>query len=233
MFEPEILQTPWGDCALIRRPRKTLGISVLPDGSLELVAPLESSHQSILEKVKRRRQWIRRQRAEFSSMNSHRPPLRYCSGATHRYLGRQYRLRVSQKGHNSVKLKNGYFWIETTNTSAATVENLLEHWMRAHAKQQFERRLAPWQKWCARHKLPAPQVRIRKMDKRWGSAQANGSILLNPILIRTPSICIDYVIAHEVCHLKHRNHDQAFYRLLSENFPTWQSAKLRLELAEF
>jgi predicted metal-dependent hydrolase len=165
-------------------------------------------------------------------MNSTRPKLRYCSGATHRYLGRQYRLRVSKSSTNSVKLKNGYFRIETTDTSEKAVKNLLENWMREHAEKQFARRLEPWQAWCQRRKLPEPKVRIRKMEKRWGSAQANGNILLNPLLIRTSSICIDYVITHEICHLKHRNHDKAFYRLLSENFPTWRSAKLRLEQAE-
>jgi predicted metal-dependent hydrolase len=229
MFEPEIVQTSLGDCALIRRPRKTLGISVLPDGSLELVAPLDSSQEAILEKVTKRRRWIRKKRAEFAAMNSTRPKLRYCSGATHRYLGRQYRLRVSKSSTNSVKLKNGYFWIETTDTSEKAVENLLENWMRDHAEKQFARRLEPWKTWCQRRKLPKPEVRVRKMEKRWGSAQANGNILLNPLLIRTPSICIDYVIAHEVCHLRHRNHDGSFYALLNQMFPDWKTAKYRLE----
>jgi predicted metal-dependent hydrolase len=232
MFDMEVMQTPLGDCTLIRRPRKTLGISVLPNGSLELVAPIDSSREALLEKVNKRRRWIRRKRAEFSNMNCEAPKLRYCSGATHRYLGRQYRLKVSKGRANSVKLKNGFFWIETTNKSEATVEKLLEAWMREHAKMQFAKRLNRWKAWCHRRKLPEPKVRTRQMPKRWGSSQSDGSILLNPLLIRTPSVCIDYVIAHEVCHLKHPNHDKAFYHLLSENFPNWKSAKLRLEQAE-
>lgn len=232
MFESETIQTPWGNCALIRRPRKTLGISVLPDGSLELVAPLDSSPEAILEKVNKRRRWIRKKRAEFAAMNITRPKLRYCSGATHRYLGRQYRLRVSKSSSNSVKLKNGYFRIEATDTSEKAVKNLLENWMRAHAEKQFARRLEPWKTWCQRRKLPEPKVRLRKMEKRWGSAQANGNILLNPLLIRTPSICIDYVITHELCHLRHPQHDRAFYNLLSGMCPNWQAIKSRLEQAE-
>jgi len=232
MFEPETLQTPLGDCALIRRPRKTLGISVLPDGSLELAAPFESSPESILEKVNNRRRWIRKKRAEFKTMNGARPKLKYCSGATHRYLGRQYRLRISKASANSVKLKNGYFWIETTDKCEKSVESLLDNWVREHAAKQFERRLEPWKRWCHRRRLPEPKARIRKMEKRWGSAQTNGTILLNPLLVRTPSACIDYVLTHEICHLKHPNHGKAFYRLLSENFPNWESAKLRLEQAE-
>lgn len=232
MFEPEILQTPCGEGALFRRPRKTLGISVLPNGSLEIVAPIESSREAILEKVGKRRHWIRKKRIEFSVISNTRPDLRYCSGATHRYLGRQYRLRISRGVERSINLQGGYFLIESSDTSETAVEQLVECWMREHAVRQFGQRLKPWRQWCLRRQLPEPKVRIRKMEKRWGSAQADGNILLNPLLIRTPSICIDYVMAHEVCHLKYSSHSREFYRLLSENFPNWQSAKLRLEQSE-
>jgi predicted metal-dependent hydrolase len=70
------------------------------------------------------------------------------------------------------------------------------------------------------------------MHKRWGSAQKNGRIYLNWDLVRTPSICIDYVVTHEVCHLKYAEHNQAFYRLLDRLFPRWREIKQRLERSE-
>lgn len=70
------------------------------------------------------------------------------------------------------------------------------------------------------------------MPKRWGSAHKDGLIFLNPELVRAPSICIDYVIAHELCHLKHPNHGPQFYDLLDELFPRWREIKARLESAE-
>ncbi len=70
------------------------------------------------------------------------------------------------------------------------------------------------------------------MKKRWGSALSDGRIILNPDLVRMPSPCIDYVIAHEICHLRHPAHNKAFFRLLSEMVPEWMALKLRLEMAE-
>jgi hypothetical protein len=74
-----------------------------------------------------------------------------------------------------------------------------------------------------------PELRLLKMAKRWGSSNPDGRIYLNPELIRAPSLCVDYVIAHEVCHLKFPQHDKAFYRLLTQVYPNWRSIKQRLE----
>ena len=67
------------------------------------------------------------------------------------------------------------------------------------------------------------------MPKRWGSSHRDGRIYLNPDLVRAPSLYIDYVIIHEVCHLKHPNHDRAFFRLLEEHVPNWRQIEARLE----
>jgi predicted metal-dependent hydrolase len=70
------------------------------------------------------------------------------------------------------------------------------------------------------------------MPKRWGSCTAQGQILLNPELIKAPGPCIEYVIVHELCHLKHPNHNAAFFRMLDAILPDWQSRKQRLEQTE-
>ncbi len=67
------------------------------------------------------------------------------------------------------------------------------------------------------------------MPKRWGSTSKNGRIALNPELIRAPSVCVDYVIAHEMCHFKNPHHDGAFYAELEKLFPNWKNVKQRLE----
>lgn len=233
MSEIEILDSPLGRCSLKRTNRKTLGISILPDGSIQLVAPLEAKESEIAKKVLKRKLWINRQRRMFAQINVMKPKLKYVSGATHRYLGKQYHLKVLKASENSVKLIVGRFLVQTKDKSEAAVEALLDAWMRFHAEEQFSRRIENWKPWCNRRKLPKPKLHLRNMAKRWGSSHKNGKIFLNPQLIRTPSICIDYVIAHEICHLKYPYHDRAFYRVLSEVFSNWKAVKLRLEQAEF
>jgi hypothetical protein len=108
----------------------------------------------------------------------------------------------------------------------------MEKWFRQKAAEQFTKRIESWSAWCAKHKLPNPRMRLLKMSKRWGSASQDGRISLNPELIHMPSPCIDYVITHEICHLKHPNHGPAFFRLLASLLPDWRQRKERLEQAE-
>jgi predicted metal-dependent hydrolase len=209
--------------------RKSLAISVLPDGSLELLAPMEVSEEKILAKVEKRRNWIEKQRELFRGMNEARVPLRFVTGSTHRYLGKQYRLKIERADPPKVLLKGGYFIIRTPDPCDEVVEKLLKGWLREKATEQFSKRIEEWHKWCARSQVPVPRMKLRDMPKRWGSASTHGVISLNPQLVTMPSICIDYVITHEICHLRYPDHGPKFQRLLTSLMPQWRRVKQRLE----
>ncbi len=232
MSRIQTLETPAGPASLKRSTRRTLAISVLPDGSLELVAPEDSSEEAILAKIAKRSRWIATQRRAFREMNFAPPPRRFVSGATHRYLGRQYRLKVAAGEPASVLLKGAYFQVTTPTGAPSEVEAALKVWFRVRAKEQFSKRLESWKDWCHKRHLPEPRLQLRHMPKRWGSAGTGGKIALNPELIHAPAPCIDYVITHEICHLRHPAHDRAFFRLLASLLPSWKSLKKKLEQAE-
>lgn len=232
MSSTRMIETAAGPAVLKRSDRRTLAISVLPDGSLELIAPRDADDAAILSKVAKRSRWIASQRREFHEMNATRGPRRYVSGATHRYLGRQYRLKVCCGQPASVALRGGHFHIATPTGEPDEVRVHLDAWFRRQARDQFARRLEGWQAWCRRHQIPEPQLVLRRMPNRWGSAGRDGRIALNPELIHTPSVCVDYVIAHEICHLRHPLHSPQFFRLLSSLLPDWRARKARLERSE-
>lgn len=229
MSESSTISTAVGECLLRRSNRRTLAISVHPDGTVELTAPKMAAAEAITAKVAKRVGWIRLQRQRFAEMNRDRLPLRYVSGASHRYLGRQYRLKVQKAEPTEVRLVGGYFLIRAKSGDQDEVRALLEQWFRKHAQALFAQRLSQWSEWCRARELPEPRLSLLKMPKRWGSAQPDGRIRLNPELIRMPSICIDYVVAHEICHLRFPAHDPRFYRQLSELMPDWRKIKARLE----
>ena len=229
MSDAEIIATPAGPARLKRSNRRTLAISVLADGSLELAAPARASIAAIITKVEKRGRWIRAQRWNFSQMNAARPRRRYVSGATHMYLGRQYRLKISRSPTPRLTLNGGYFHFVGPKTDEGSVKAALQNWYRERAREQFEKRVRSWEEWCKNRKLPAPRMRLRTMPKRWGSACKDGTIALNPELIRAPSACVDYVITHEICHLKHPDHGPRFRALLQQLCPDWVTLKARLE----
>jgi predicted metal-dependent hydrolase len=69
------------------------------------------------------------------------------------------------------------------------------------------------------------------MQSRWGSLSRVGTITLNVNLVRASRHCIEYVVAHELCHTRHRDHDARFFRLLGQVMPDWEDRKKRLEKA--
>ena len=78
-----------------------------------------------------------------------------------------------------------------------------------------------------------PGFRLLTMKTQWGSCSPKGELLLNPLLVKAPWYCVDYVIFHELCHLNEHNHSPRFYRLLSALVPDWEKRKIELdELAE-
>ncbi len=218
-----------GPYRLKRSSRRTLAISVLPDGQIEVVAPAGIKRPAIEAKLNKRVGWIMRQRQMFASLNAGRSKRRYCSGASHRYLGRQYLLRVTVGKKVGARLAGKYLEVCVPRRSAQAVAAQVARWMRDKARIQFDRRLQARRAWCDRLGLPEPTLFLLAMPKRWGSAHPSGRISLNPELIRAPSACVDYVIAHELCHLKHPNHGRGFLAELQRLCPDWKTRKKRLE----
>lgn len=229
MSDTDSIETAAGRCALRRSARRTLAISVLPDGTVELRAPRDAAPAVISAKVGKRLRWITKQRGLFAEMNKGRAPVHFKSGATHRYLGRQYRLKVTRDIRSGVKLVGSRFQVTVRTGTEGEVHRLLNKWYTAKAEEQFASRLKGWMGWCRQRRLPEPRLCLLRMSKRWGSAHRDGRIFLNPALVKAPSICIDYVVTHEICHLMYPRHDKAFFRLLDTKFPDWRAVKARLE----
>ena len=210
--------------------RKRLSISVHPDLKITVVAPIGKTLDQVLSRLKRRAPWIIKQRYYFKQFHPLLPERKYVSGETHYYLGRQYRLKIIKQEKEDVKLRGRYFRVYTPQrNNRSRVEKLMNKWYRAHAQIIFDKRFELCYDIARKFKIPRTSLRFRKMIKRWGSCANSDTITLNTELIKTPLYCIDYVIMHELCHLKIRNHCREYYRLLSLCMPDWKLRKERLE----
>lgn len=210
--------------------RTTLAISVLPNGEVEVVAPV-GTHQAVIdERLRRRANWVLQQRRYFDQFQPKTPERLYVGGETHLYLGRQYRLKISLGAEDSVRLKDGYFWVSVIDRpSPDFVAALLSRWYRERAHMKLSERFA-----IAITRFPhvarkPPTLSVRPMRRRWGSFSAGGRITLNADLVRASLPCIDYVIIHELVHCRHPNHGRAFFNLLEQIMPDWERRKKNLE----
>lgn len=209
--------------------RKTLSIDVHPDLSVIVTAPKDADDTAVEQKMHKRAAWIVQQQRFFENYLPPIPPRRYFSGESHRYLGRQYRLRVHEGDEDSVKMSRGQINVYLTDPSnKPRIKTLVVGWFRQRAEVVFRELFDDMVAKAERHGITAGSFEIRRMKSRWGSCTSEGRILLNPDLIIAPKQCIEYVIVHELCHLREHNHGPAFYRLLKTLMPDWEQRRERL-----
>ncbi len=216
------------------RPRKHMGITVYPDLRVGVAAPIGTDIQEVRCRVLKRAPWILKQLHWFESFRPLPTPRQYLNGETHWYLGKRYRLKINKDDPTSVKLCGGFLEVATEHPNDnEKVRALVQVWYREHARALFQRRMEVCQALVPVPKHATPKLLVRKLQGRWGSCSKEGRILLNVELVRAPMECIDYVVVHELCHLRVREHSPEFYRLLLKVMPDWKKRKAKLEMFQF
>jgi len=209
--------------------RKTLSIDVHPDLSVVVTAPTNTEDVAVEQKMHKRASWIVQQQRFFENYLPTIPARRYVSGESHRYLGRQYRLRVHKGAQESVQMARGQITVCLSDPSNnARIKVMVTQWFRQRAKVIFQELFDAMVLKAERSGISACTFELRRMRNRWGSCTSDGQILLNPDLVIAPKMCIEYVIVHELCHLKEHNHSPGFYRLLQSLMPDWEQRRERL-----
>lgn len=211
--------------------RKSLEIAVHPDKRVVVKAPCDAPMDAVQKHVQKRARWIKKQLVYFSKFEPRTPPRKYVGGESHLYLGRKYRLKISLASRDQVLLKSGYFYIRCVRRDASYIRRLLDAWYRRRAFVYLTKAVDDCWEHFNQDGYTKPRLKIQRMKTRWGSLSKRGQLTLNLDLIKTPRECIEYVIAHELCHLKHHNHGTEFYKLLDKTMPDWLSRKHKLEMA--
>ncbi len=215
---------------LIMQERKTISLTVFPDLRITVKAPYYTDDKKVEEFFKRKWVWIEKQLSFFRQFQLTKTKKQYVSGESFLYLGRQYKLIVKKSKENRASLQQSRLYLYTTCRVKDGKNNkkIIEQWYRERAECIFDERYKEMIKKFNHKKMP--KIQIRRMNKRWGSYTSNNKIFLNPLLIYTSKKCIDYVITHELCHVKYRKHNKNFYKLLNNKYPNWEKMKEKLEL---
>lgn len=212
------------------RKGSKLAIHVDPDGTVSVDAPLGFTDEQIAQAVQKRARWVLQHVREAELRQRHNIEKEYVSGEQVLYLGRRYLLKVVPVANKprSARLLGNRLEVQTQQQTPSDVRARVRAWYRLRGRDYIAGRLEmvckglPWV-------TQVPPFRFLEMTRSWGSCSASGEIIVNSHLIKAPRACIDYVLVHELAHLKHHDHGPDFWKLLDVYSPGWKSVKRQLD----
>ncbi len=215
-----------------RKDIKNLHLGVYPPhGRVRVAAPLAVGDDAVRLAVIGKLGWIKRQQARFGAQlrQSRREMV---SGESHYVLGRRYRLRVHEHAGPARVGLCGAAFIDLyvrPETIAAQREAVLQRWYRARLKALIPPLLEKWQGVLD---VQVADWGVKRMKTKWGSCNIEARrIWLNLELAKKPEQCLEYVVAHELAHLRERRHNERFIALMDHHLPHWRALRDELNHA--
>lgn len=204
---------------IIRSKRKSIALVVTRDARLVVRAPLLASRRHIEKLVSEKSDWILKRVVEAMSNRHKTKPKKFISGEKFLYLGKMYELQIVDDPKDFLKLGDKFF-LSFGNRKQA--KQIFIDWYKKSAKKIIPERVDLY---ASRHGFKYIKIRITSAQGRWGSCSHRGNLNFSWRLIMAPLEVIDYVIIHELAHLKHRNHSKKFWADVEVHCPNHKEHK--------
>jgi predicted metal-dependent hydrolase len=211
--------------------RRHAAIAVHPDKRVEIVAPATLDAADIQKLVRMKASWVVEQLEWFGQIEQLEAAKEYVNGETFLYLGRQYRLKILYGDELATKLKGRY--LEVTVPAAGPeeaknrlVKEALWQWYHLHAEKKIGEVVKIY---AAKLRINPPRFRVKYQEKRWGSCPKDDFLHINVRIAMAPMSQVEYVVAHELCHLRYKDHSAAFWQHLRYVMPDYELRKESLK----
>lgn len=208
------------DYALSKSDRRTTSIYIERDGSVSVLAPKPFNMERVEAVLEKKRRWIYRSIAEWEDLNRTRVRREYVNGESFLYLGSGYQLQIVSGQASPLVLKNGKFCLDR-----AAVDEAPKHF-REFYKVKLRKRLESRVSGYANSLGLIPSaIKVLELKNRWGSCSTSGALNIHWKCAMLPLIVLDYVVVHELAHLKYPNHTPAFWRKVEKVMPQYEEQK--------
>lgn len=192
---------------------------IQPGGALEVVAPQRASSTRIEAALREHEAWIMRTRERLARIAPITPPEPLIDGRLLPFAGRTLRLSLrvgALEGRFRAQLTNDLLTLTLSSDNEELARAALERWYRRQAHAVIAERLA---RWNSHYGFIWTRVAIKEQKTRWGSCSRKGALNFNWRLLLAPLSALDYVVIHELCHLKEPNHAPRFWALVAQTCP--------------
>ena len=204
-----------------KRRKKTLAIQVTKDGAITLLVPYRVSRKEAEDFFREKEGWIRKQLARMAEKAVARPERNFLPGEKFLYHGEEYPLEIGKPDHRArLVLSHGTFILKPGNSDG--VREIFIDWYRNAALKELAERVRHY---SSRTGLVPKRITITDARTRYGSCSAVNRVSFSWRLIMAPYPVIDYVILHELAHIKVKNHSPQFWDFLETLCPGWKEQR--------
>ena len=207
---------------LRRSDRKTASIYIERDGEVSVLVPESMDDAQIDNLIESKRRWIYTGLAEWQDLNSTRVRREFVSGEGFLYLGRSYRLQIVEEQDVPLKLKDGYFCLRAEDGQSEDGFNVFKEFYRDKGRERIPQRVALYQNELG---VEPGTIKVVELQNRWASCSPNGNLSFHWKCMMAPLTVLDYVVVHELAHLLHPNHTEAFWNEVDKLLPDYQERK--------
>ncbi|MBK8783456.1 MAG: M48 family metallopeptidase [Anaerolineales bacterium] len=208
---------------LVRSKRRTIALIVERDGSLTVRAPRRAAVADIHSFVLEKQEWIIRTQERFRSL-AEAPKREYKDGEAFQFLGSEYELRLVKPQRPALKFEDGFTLGSTAQTRA---ERVFTQWYKEQSYIVIAGRVGVF---SAQYGFSPRQVKISSARTRWGSCSPDGTLNFTWRLVMAPLEVVDYVVVHELVHLRVKDHSSRFWREVERIMPEYKERRKWLRI---
>lgn len=214
--------TKYIEFKVIFRNRKTMSIEVDSNGEITVITPINTTNEIIISKVKSKASWIVQKLYEVRNINVNKVNREAVNGESYLYLGRNYSLQIVDDKNIkeiNVKLFRGKFIVTTFTRDEEKIKEALEKWYRERTLKKIKERIEYYKSFFSEE---VKDVKVKEQKKRWASCTSNNELLFNWRCSMAPSNILDYIVVHEMCHMKYKNHSKEFWQRVYLVLPDYE-----------
>jgi len=212
--------------------RRNATLAVYPLKQVEITVPTTIQQEKIKTLVERKAVWVIKQLVWFDQITQIDSVKEYVNGESFLYLGRQYRLKLNKEnGKTEVRMRGKELEVtlkkqDTKQDTKTLIKVAIWHWYREQALKNIDESVSCYSKKLG---IKKPKITIKNQYKRWGSCTSKNVVIFNFRIAMAPVSQLNYVVAHELVHIKHKDHSPKFWKKLNSIMPDYQDRKEKLK----
>jgi predicted metal-dependent hydrolase len=214
---------------LERGKGRRVRITILSDGRVRMFVPRRVGLAQVLAFAQEKAGWIERTVRKVETYTRLFSPAKSVETGMISILGQTYPVKIEPGRGRRAVFEDGVLVVPVADPEDGdAVRQRIEAWLKRRAEQIFGMVLRRGLEAASVHGINAPPWSVRWMKRRWGGCSRDGRVVFNIRLVQTPPALIEYVVLHELCHLRHHDHGRSYYALLSRCLPDWKERRKEL-----